>query len=215
MNRTSVERFPNGISYGAIQRWLQGFWEAPLQLHHAIEQAPAPSSGAATLNRALCLMQRVIDEGRDAVEGFRSSALAAMSLEQALSGIREELTPGHGARFRIFVTGQPKTLQPEVQEQIYQIGREALVNALRHADASDIEAEVEYLPRRLRVVVRDNGRGMDPKSVESGRVAHWGLQGMRERAESIGAQLRIWSRPKAGTEVEISVPWDFTAEALA
>jgi signal transduction histidine kinase len=204
--------------FGAIQRWFHRFDQQSLNdalLEGVLGAVPAQSPSQPSMFRALCLMQRVVDEGRGAVERLRSSALAAMSLEQALSGIREEFTPGNGARLRIFVTGRPKTLQPAVQEQIYQIGREALVNALQHADASDIEAEVEYLPRRLRLVVRDNGCGMDPQSVESGRVAHWGLQGMRERAESIGAQLRIWSRPKAGTEVEISVPCDSTAEAWA
>jgi signal transduction histidine kinase len=101
------------------------------------------------------------------------------------------------------------------REQIYYIGREALVNALRHAEATSIEAEVEYLPRRLRLVVRDNGRGIDPEIVRTGRPAHRGLRGMRERAESIGAQLRILSKPKAGTEVEICLPGEILANACA
>jgi signal transduction histidine kinase len=180
----------------------------------AVQQVPADSAGKQSAHRALRLMQRVTEDGRIALQGVRSSGIASMSLEHALSGIRDEFTPG-GARFRVFVKGQPKVLNPEIQEQISLIGREALANALRHSKATDIEAEVEYSPRRLRLVVRDNGCGIDPQVVRSGREAHWGLAGMRERAGSIGAQLRIWSRPGAGTEVEISVPHHVVAGACA
>ena len=126
-----------------------------------------------------------------------------MSLEQALSELWEEFTPG-GTRYQIFVLGKPKTLKPAIKEQIYLIGREAVLNALRHSGAAAIEAEVEYSARRLRVVVRDNGCGIDPQAVRSSPHSHWGLLGMRERAACVGAQLRVWSRPGGGTEVEIS-----------
>jgi signal transduction histidine kinase len=123
------------------------------------------------------------------------------------------LAPAGGVRFRLFVTGQPKPLTPEIQEQIYLIRREAMLNAVRRAQATSIEAEVEYLPHRLRLAVRDNGCGIDPQIVRSGRACHWGLVGMRERAGGIGAKLRIWSRPGAGPEVEISLPGRILAEA--
>jgi len=194
---------------------LQGFLSASMQIHDAVDQLPADSAGKPSLDRALRLMERVIGEGRDVLLGLHSPATSSMSLEQALSGVRDEFMPANDVRVRVFVRGEPKSLKPVVQEQIYFIGREALVNALRHAEATSIEAEVEYLPRRLRLVVRDNGRGIDPQIVHTGRHAHWGLRGMRERAESIGAQLRIWSRPKAGTEVEISVPGEILANASA
>jgi signal transduction histidine kinase len=193
---------------------FQGFLGASMQLHQAVEEVPADSPTRASLCRALNLMQRVIDEGREVLQGLRSCAIASMSLEQALSGVRDEYTT-KGVGFRIFVTGRPEVLKPAIQEQIYLIGREALVNALRHSEATSIEAEVEYLPRRVRLVVRDNGCGMDPKVVRSGRDSHWGLRGMRERADSIGAKLRIMSRPGAGTEVEVSVAADIVAAACA
>jgi signal transduction histidine kinase len=194
---------------------LQGFLGASMQIHDAVDRLPADSPGLPRLSRALRLMERVLGEGRDALLGLRSPNAGAASLEQALSTVPEELMPANEASFRMFVKGHPKSLHPELQEQIYYIGREALVNALLHADATSIEAEVEYLPRRVRVVVRDNGRGIDPQVVRSGRAAHWGLRGMHERAESIGAQLRIWSRLKVGTEVEISVPSEKLVNAYA
>jgi signal transduction histidine kinase len=184
---------------------FQGFLGASLVLHSAVEEMPADSPSKPSLNRALHLMRRVIDEGRHALKGLRSSGMASSSLEKALSGVRDEFTP-NGARFRILVMGRPKALKPAIQEQIYLIVREALLNALRHSEATSIEAEVEYQRRRLRAVVRDNGRGIDPQVLRSQQDSHWGLLGMRERAKCIGAQLRIWSRRGAGTEVEISVP---------
>jgi signal transduction histidine kinase len=194
---------------------FQGFLGASLQLHYAVEQVPVDAPGMPSLSRAVRLVQRAIDEGREALQGLRSSRMASMTLEEALSGVRDEFTAGGGSRCRIFVKGQPKALKPAVQEQISQIGREALSNALRHSKATNIEVEVEYSPRSLRVVVRDNGCGIDAQMLREGKSAHWGLVGMRERAGGIGAQLRIWSRPGAGTEVEISVPSEVVAEACA
>ena len=80
------------------------------------------------------------------------------------------------------------------------------MNAFRHAQARKVEVELDYSASQLRVLVRDDGRGIDPEVLASGRDGHWGLSGMRERAERIGAQLKLWSREGAGTEVELSVP---------
>jgi signal transduction histidine kinase len=191
---------------------FQGFLGASMLLEGAVEQTPADSPTRPSLSRALQLMHRVMDEGRMALQDLRSSAGPSLSLEEALYVLWDELAPT-GVQFRILVEGQPKPLNSAIQVQIYLIAKEALLNALRHSEAAAIEAVVEYSPRRLSVVVRDNGRGIDPQVVRSGRALHWGLQGMRERAGSVGAQVRIWSRLGAGTEVEISVPINIVADA--
>jgi signal transduction histidine kinase len=193
--------------------WFQGFLGVSLQFNPAVEQGPADTHGKPSLGRALRQMQRHTDEGRDAQQGLSAPGSESMSLEQALSGFRDELTRGGGVRFRIFVQGRPKALTPAIQEQLYLIGREAMLNAMRHAQATSIEAEVAYLPHGLRLAVRDNGCGIDPQVMR--RVSHSGLLGMRERAGSIGAILRIWSGPGAGTEVEIYVPGKILTEACA
>lgn len=192
---------------------LQGLLGVSLQLQAAAGQVQANSPSRAALDHVVVGMQHVIDDARRVLLGLRSSATESMSLEQALSCLTDELVSGGGIQFRVFVVGQPKPLRPAIREQIYLIGREALINALRHSEATRIEAEVEYRPRCLRIRVYDNGRGIDPKMVRSGRHAHWGLAGMRERAAEIGAQLRIWSRAGSGTVVEIWVPGRTLAEA--
>lgn len=141
---------------------------------------------------------------------------ALEDLEQALSRIRDDST-SQNVDFRVVVTGRPKSLKPHIWEEIYCIGREALINALRHSKASEIEIDVEYASRRLRITVRDNGCGIDPRVVWRERDGHRGLTGMRERAESIGARLRIWSRQGAGSEIDVTVPGHvaFASHAIA
>jgi signal transduction histidine kinase len=171
---------------------------------------PPDSPDKLSLSSVLRLLQRVLEEGRLALPGARSANIAPPgTLEAALSNCRDELPPG--LLFQIIVTGKSKALKPGIQEQLYLIGREALVNAFRHSNATRIEAEIEYLSRRLRMFVRDNGCGMDPRAVRAGRDGQRGLLGMCERAHGIGAQLRLRSRPGAGTEVEISIPVDIVA----
>ena len=88
------------------------------------------------------------------------------------------------------------------------IGREAVMNALRHSEATKIEVEVQYLRDLLRVLVRDNGCGIHPEAVQKQSDSHWGLRGMQERAENIGARFGVLSRVGTGTEVSVAVPGD-------
>jgi len=192
---------------------LQSILGASLLLDNTLQQLPADSPIRPSLSRTLCLMHRVIEEARLVLQGLRTQATVSGSLEQAFSDLFEEFAPAHGAQLRVSVSGQTVALKPTIQEQVYMIGREALFNALRHAHAKNIEAELEYLPRQLRVVVRDNGCGIDHQELRSERDSHWGLLGMHERALAIGARLRIWSKRGAGTEVEISISSDLSIDA--
>lgn len=185
---------------------LQGFLSASMQLHVAVDRLPADSPAKSSLGRVLQLMGQVIEEGRHAVRGLRSSNSGSLDLGQAFSRIQQELAIEEDFGFRVIVDGQPRPLHPVLRDEVYRIGREALVNAFRHSRAKSIEVELEYASRRLRVLVRDNGCGIDPQMLSSGRDGHWGLPGMRERAERIGAKFHVFSRPSTGTEVELVIP---------
>jgi signal transduction histidine kinase/ligand-binding sensor domain-containing protein len=185
---------------------LQGFLSASMQLHVAVEQVPTDSPGRRRLAGVLELMGRVIEEGRNAVRGLRSPECGSDDLEQSFSRVRDELGTNDDVAFRVIGEGQARPLNPIIRDDVYRIGREALVNALRHSGATRIEVGVECAKHQLRVVVRDDGAGIDGEVLRAGRDGHWGLSGMRERAERIGGRLRVWSRPGAGTEVELSVP---------
>jgi signal transduction histidine kinase len=185
---------------------LQGFISASMQLGVANLQLPSDWAAKPMVTDVLKLMRDVIDEGRKAVRGMRLSSGDSDDLERAFSGIPEELAVPGAVSFRVLVEGEVRPLHPLIRDEIYRIGREALVNAFRHSQAASIEVELEYTDREVRVIVRDNGCGIDPQILQSGRDGHWGLSGMRERAGSIGARLKVWSDATAGTEVELSVP---------
>ena len=185
---------------------LQGFLSASMQLHIANDQIPEGWAAKPIVSRVLELMRNVINDGRNAVRGLRSSNAESDGLEQALSRIPQEFALQQPIDFRVIVEGQPRPLHPIIRDEVYRIGREALANAFRHSRASGIEVEVEYGESQLRILVRDNGCGIDQEVLRSGRDGHWGLSGIRERAERIGAKIKVWSRPAGGTEVELSVP---------
>ena len=185
---------------------LQGFLSASMQLHVAETRLPPDSPAKPQLGRVLELMSQVIEEGRNAVQGLRSPQSGSLNLEQAFARVQQELDIQQDVGFRVIVDGQPRPLHPVLRDEVYRIGREALVNAFRHSQAKSVELELEYASSQLRVVVRDNGRGIDPQTLLTGRDGHWGLPGMRERAERIGGKFHVWSRPSSGTEVELSVP---------
>ena len=186
---------------------LQGFVSASMQLDVAADRVPDDSAAKAPLGRVLQLMRQVIDEGRNTVRGLRASGGDDVDdLQQALLRTRRDMAAHDAGDFRVIVEGRPRPLHPLIRDEVYRVGREALVNAFRHAQASAVEVELDYAAEHLRVLVRDNGRGIDPEVQRAGREGHWGLSGMRERAERIGARFTVWSRAGAGTEVELLVP---------
>jgi signal transduction histidine kinase len=187
---------------------LQGLLSASMQLHVADDQLPADSAAKPRIRRVLDLLEQAIDESRDAIRGLRPSNRSPLDLEQAFLRSYEELTVRHEVSqiaFRFIVVGAPRPLRPAIHDEIYLIGREALINAVRHSRASEIEVELEYAAKFLRVLIRDNGCGINTQVLLSGRDGHWGLSGMRERAQGIGAKFKVLSRVGAGTEVELSV----------
>lgn len=185
---------------------LQGVLSASMQLHVAVDNLPADSPARAPLGHIQGLLGQVIEEGRNVVRGLRSDGSQSPDLEQAFSRVRQELSTGERSAFRVVVEGRPRPMHPIIRDEVYRIGREAVVNAFRHSDAENIEVGVEYAGRHLCVTVVDDGRGIDPQVLQSGRDGHWGLSGMRERAEMIGARLTVRSRASSGTEVELLVP---------
>jgi signal transduction histidine kinase len=195
------------IAHALHDTLLQGVLSTSMQLQVLGKQIPPESKPL--FGHILERMTGVIEEGRQALRGLRASD-SHESLEQAFSEMKKELAGddvGFNGEFRVIVTGERRPPIPsELRDQIYRIGREALMNAFRHARADNVEVEIEFLRKRLVLRVRDDGRGIDPAVLQLGLDNHFGLPGMRERAESIGGQLRVISRIGAGTEVELLVP---------
>jgi signal transduction histidine kinase len=185
---------------------LQGCLSASMQLSLAIDHLPEDLPIKKTLTHVQQVLAKATDEGRIAVRGLRVADPAALDLEQAFYRVRNEVATDQQIGFRVIVEGRRRPLHPLIRDEVYRIGREAIVNAYRHAQARQIEVEIDYAPRNLRLSVRDDGRGIDPAPTPSGLDGHYGLAGMRERAERIGGCVSILSRATAGTEVDLSVP---------
>jgi signal transduction histidine kinase/ligand-binding sensor domain-containing protein len=182
------------LKFHAVTYLLMDRPEAQKSLENVIEQA-----------------RQAITEGRDAVQGLRSSTLATSDIAQAISTFGEELattsTGQNSPDFHVLVEGAPRDLAPVLRDEIYRITGEALRNAFRHAHAQRIEVEIRYDQRQLRLRVRDDGKGIDPTILNGrGRPGHYGLPGMHERAKLVGGKLAVWSELNSGTEAELSIP---------
>ena len=163
------------------------------------------------LDGAISRTEQAIAESRDTIKDLRYERLTSTDLAELLTQTGRELESGAVANgnlpiFRVIVEGEPQTLSFALQDEVYGIARELLRNAFQHSRAHHIEAEIRYDSHLLRVLIRDDGKGMDPKVLkEGGKPGHWGLPGVRERAKQIGARLHFWSEAGAGTEVQLTV----------
>jgi PAS domain S-box-containing protein len=187
---------------------LQTFQGALLQLGGALKNLPPESQVKSKLDPILQFMEQGIEEGRNAIQGLRSSGNRPLDLVAALSAVRQEFSAQPGVDFCVRVLGPQQPLRSSIQQEIYRLGREALVNAFCHSGAKRIDLELEYNDSNLTIRVRDNGCGIDPQVLDTGRKGHWGLTGMRERTARIGGLLDISSSATAGTEIQLSIPSD-------
>jgi ligand-binding sensor domain-containing protein/signal transduction histidine kinase len=184
---------------------LQGIYSASIHFDLANNRVAEDSQAKPALQRGLDLLRQVSQEGRNALRSLRSRNTSSDGLEQALALLPKEFALPGNIDFRVTTEGKPRVLRPWVRDEAYLIAREAIINAFRHAQATKIEVEVDYAYHNLRILVRDNGSGIDSQLLKTGRDGHWGLAGIRERAVRIGGRLEVLSGVNAGTEVELSV----------
>jgi ligand-binding sensor domain-containing protein/signal transduction histidine kinase len=191
---------------------LQSFHGLLLRFQAATNLLPGrPAEARKTLEGAIDQAAQAITEGRDAVQGLRSSTVVASDLALTINTLGQELASGetnpNATKFHVDVEGTPQNLHPILRDEVYRIAGEAMRNAFKHAQAQRIEVEIRYDERELRLRVRDDGQGIDAKHLDGdGYVGHYGLCGMRERAKLMGGKLTVWSELDSGTEVELSIP---------
>ena len=152
-----------------------------------------------------------IVEGREAVQGLRSSTVIVNDLARALAtfgeGLASDQTAENRPEFGVSVEGKSKELPPMVRDEVYHVACESLRNAFRHAHARRIKLQIRYSQRRFWLQIADDGKGIDPAVLTAGgRAGHHGLPGIRERAELAGGKLSVWSQLDSGTEVELTIP---------
>lgn len=186
--------------------FLQEAQGTVLMMHTAMAQIPPTLPARAAMERGIGYIEKAMIEGRDEVMGLRSSARADEPLAAALQRYGERLAAGLPPGFRMQTRGTPRTLAPLVKDEVFAIGREAIGNAFRHADATEIELDLVFDAGGLTMLVSDNGKGIPPAALDRAENGRWGLVGMRERAAQIGATLGVGNRDSGGAYVRLTLP---------
>lgn len=187
--------------------FLQSVQGLMLRVQTLLKRLPPGGDAYQLVEKILNQADTVLAEGRDQVSGLRTVTRFQHDLPRLFSELGQQLREEHAADFALIVTGELAAIKEPAGEHLYHIGREALLNAFRHAGACRIELELGYARDHITLQVRDDGRGIAEEVLAAGELpGHWGLIGMRERAAKIGATLDLWCRPSMGTVVELRAP---------
>jgi signal transduction histidine kinase len=157
------------------------------------------------LELARRLLRRAREDSRSTIRELRSVALEKRGLPAAIEELLRPLASAAGAEFIVAVNGTPMRLSGTLETNLLRLVQEAVANAAKHARATRIEVKLDYDEETIRLIVRDDGTGFDPAAMTA-LAGHFGLSGMRERAEKMAGRLRIHSAPGKGTEIEVHVP---------
>jgi ligand-binding sensor domain-containing protein/signal transduction histidine kinase len=178
-----------------------------VQLEVVARTMPPGAEAAKTqLDRVRLLVRHGIAEARRYVWALRSTALDHNDLPTALSETARRLTADTAVEAQVQVSGTFRPLTQLVEDNLLRIGQEAMNNAVKHSQAQRIFVNLVFDARRVQLSVRDDGQGFDSQVASNGQSGHFGLIGMRERAEQIGGTLSIHSTEGSGTEVVADVP---------
>jgi signal transduction histidine kinase len=159
-----------------------------------------------TLLRAVDRLDFALAESRAALKGLRDTTKSENDLAKQLAAVAANAADPKIA-FKLAIVGEVRELRPTIRYEVFRIGSEAISNAFQHSDGTSVGVELGYV-NGLRVSVQDNGKGIPADILQRGKDEHFGLQGIRERADRIGAKLTVHTRVGEGTEVEITVPED-------
>jgi signal transduction histidine kinase len=180
----------------------QDLWYAKLKQGRLIQETSLDENGQTTAREVLGALDSALAEARQAVMALRVDPTSG-TLEEVLHAYVDDFADRFGVRAEFRADGTLERLPPRTEAEVLRIVQEALNNVRRHADATMVRVTTERRGDAVRVSIADNGKGFDPAAVGKDR---YGLRGMRERAELVGAALEIDSRPADGTRVVLNIP---------
>jgi signal transduction histidine kinase len=186
--------------------FLQGIQGLLLRFNTTARSMAPESSARKSLEETLNQSNEVMLTGRRLVQGLRDTSRAVTLIEE-LEAIGRGFEGLYATELSVSSSGKERPLNPVVAEELFKVGREAISNAFRHAQAKSIQVELDYRDRDLKLLIRDNGVGIDQRLLIEGKKAgHWGLPGMRERVARLNGNIRFESRQAMGTTVEVKIP---------
>jgi len=185
---------------------MQGMTGISAQLEAVSAMLRASPAAAEThLDRVRVQARHVVDEARRSIWDLRPGTLDQGGLVAAIKQSAQSLIEQRPIRLKVRATGNFRSLSEKLETTLLRISQEAIANAVRHAGPSEITVSLRFDAQDVELSVRDDGRGFAATSALA-RGEHFGLLGMRERADEIGGQLRVDSTPGAGTKIEIRIP---------
>lgn len=185
----------------------QGFVGIASQLDVVDMRLPKDAEGARdSLDLARKMAQHSLTEARRSVMDLRAAALNDQDLAGALQSAARSWTAGSGVDLSVDVSGETSNLPEEVAHHVLRIAQEAVANVVKHAGARTIAMKLHVGAQKLNLRVSDDGKGFERDGAFASSNGHFGLIGMRERAERLGGELQVESRPGHGTELEVTVP---------
>ncbi|HTW45975.1 MAG TPA: ATP-binding protein [Acidobacteriaceae bacterium] len=184
---------------------LQTIQGSKLVADSALKQSTDPVRMHAAIEQLSAWLGRATEEGRAALNSLRTSTTETNDLAEAFRRSIEDCRIQSVMQASFSVAGEVSEMQPIVRDEVFRIGYEAIRNACTHSQASRLQVELTYA-EDLILRVRDNGIGIDPAIVGEGKEGHFGLQGMRERADRIMSKLTVDTSTQSGTEIRLVVP---------
>jgi signal transduction histidine kinase len=158
------------------------------------------------IEHARTQLRTTVNEARDEVWNLRRNKAAENSFASALQTMAEQIAKEYNIPVSCELAGKQFLLNQLATHELLMIAREALYNAVLHGKPAKIEVLVAFGRSDLTMEVRDDGEGFDPEVIQPNQNHHYGLVGMRERAQSVGGRFRLHSAPGEGTEVQVQIP---------
>jgi signal transduction histidine kinase len=193
------------IARELVDALLQTIQGSKLVADHALKDSDDHERLVRAVIQISSWLGQATEEGRAALQSLRESTTQTDDLAEAFRRAIDECRIDTAAAISFVVEGAPREIDPMIRDETYRIGYEAIRNACVHSSSRRIEVTLAY-GHDLMWRITDDGGGIAQEIVEEGRPGHFGLRGMKERAERIGATLTLESSPNAGTTVKLVVP---------
>ena len=169
-------------------------------------QSKAPERSQQHLALARQLLNRSREDLRRSIWNLRATQLEKNTLAEALQEIATDRSAGLTVEITVAIEGEQRALTDLVAGNLLLLAQEGITNALKHAQPARVELHLSFALHAVTLVIRDDGVGFDPSTVEGPKEGHFGLQGMRERMKRLGGRVEIKSAPKSGTTLTATVP---------
>jgi len=185
--------------------FLQTVQGSKMVADHALENSADHTRMVRAMEQVSTWLGQATQEGRAALQSLRASTSEKNDLAEAFSRAVDECSIRNRAEISFSVIGDSKEIHPVVRDEIFRIGYEAIRNACAHSGSERLDITLKYA-NDFTLAVSDHGIGIESEVLENGKEGHFGLHGMRERAERIGSKFTLSTAADSGTAITLVVP---------